>query len=268
MALHADYLTPLSSHLVSAQNSDLNTNVGLLDLVQLIYEVASSPLAPILHSFAAQREQRQQQNEEQQQVAADLQQEGEAFQGEALASDHCSADALRAVLELSQHDGHIVGSRQRHHHHPVSLLCCCTACRPKLDWSGSLDQKKGRSLTLGCNTCCMGAALGGACKIPWRGGGGGPRSFPPGGVRGEGPPLHWGGGGGGPRQEERGRGGFPPGCGGGGGGGAFCPDGWSCIEVFTTIDRECFPVVRWWGCFQGGKVRGGGAVGEPVLGGE
>ena len=75
------------------------------------------------------REQRQQQNEKQKQVTADLQQEGEALQGEALASHHCSADALRAVLELSQHDGHVVGSRQRHHHHPISLLGCCTACK-------------------------------------------------------------------------------------------------------------------------------------------
>ncbi len=70
-----------------------------------------------------------QQNEEQGQVSTDLQQEGEALQGEALASDHCSADALRAVLELSQHDGHVVGSCQRHHHHPISLLGCCTACK-------------------------------------------------------------------------------------------------------------------------------------------
>ncbi len=58
MTLYADRLIALSSlcsHLVSAQKTDLNTNVGLLDLVQLIYEVAPSPLAPVPHSLAAHR---------------------------------------------------------------------------------------------------------------------------------------------------------------------------------------------------------------------
>ena len=59
---------------------------------------------------------------------ADLQKQGEALQGEALAGDHRAADPLGAVLELGQHDRHIVSSGQRNHHHPVSLLWGCTAC--------------------------------------------------------------------------------------------------------------------------------------------
>ena len=49
-------------------------------------------------------------------MSAYLQEEGEALQGQAFASDDSTADALsnvRALLELGElgeHDGHIVGS--------------------------------------------------------------------------------------------------------------------------------------------------------------
>lgn len=53
--------------------------------------------------------------------SAYLQEEGEALQGQAFASDNSTADALSNVTallelgELGEHDGHIVGTRQGDH---------------------------------------------------------------------------------------------------------------------------------------------------------
>ena len=61
-------------------------------------------------------------------MSAYLQEEGEALQGQAFASDNSSADALsnvRALLELgelSEHDGDIVGTCQGNHCHTLCLL--------------------------------------------------------------------------------------------------------------------------------------------------